>query len=180
MKKLFAIAAAGLVAFAASAAMAKYDAQDNAIDKSGRQIFDARGNCVFTKWEDASGQCGVKRELRVVYFDFNRSVVKASERAKLDQLAARLKQIRNVESVNIVGHADRIGGDSYNARLSQKRANAVKNYLASKGIKVRSASVRAAGESQSVTACNDNKKQKDLIACLAEDRRVEIELNLAK
>jgi len=91
-----------------------------------------------------------------------------------------LKQIRNVESVNIVGHADRIGGDSYNTRLSQKRANAVKNYLASKGIKVRSASVRAVGESESVTACNAEMKQKGLVSCLAEDRRVEVELNLAK
>lgn len=179
MKKLLAIAAAGVVVFAASA-MAKYEGQDNAIDQSGQQIFDARGNCVYTKWDDVSGQCGVSRELRIIYFDFNRSSIKASERGKLDQLAARLKQIRNVESVNIVGHADRIGGDSYNARLSQKRANAVKSYLASKGIKVRSASVRSVGESDPVTACDPNLNQKDLIACLAEDRRVEVELNLAK
>lgn len=179
MKKLLAIAAAGVVVFAASA-MAKYEGQDNAIDQTGQQIYDARGNCVYTKWDDVSGQCGVKRELRIVYFDFNKSSLRSSERAKLDQLAARLKEIRNVESVNIVGHADRIGGDSYNARLSQKRANAVKNYLASKGIRVRGASVRSVGESESVTACDPSLKQKDLVACLAEDRRVEVELNLTK
>lgn len=179
MKKLLAIAAAGVVAFAASA-MAKYEGQDNAIDQSGQQIFDARGNCVYTKWDDVSGQCGIKRELRVVYFDFNRSSIKSSERAKLDQLAARIREIRNIESVSIIGHADRIGGDSYNTRLSQKRANAVRSYLASKGIRVRSASVRAVGENDPVTACDANMKQADLIKCLAEDRRVEVELNFAK
>lgn len=179
MKKLFAIAAAGVMAFATSA-MADYEGQDNAVDQSGRQIFDARGNCVYTKWDDVSGQCGIARELRVVYFDFNRSSVKSSERAKLDQLAQRIREVKNIESVTIVGHADRIGGDSYNVRLSQKRANAVRSYLASKGIKVRSASVRAAGEASPVTACDASMKQKDLISCLAEDRRVEIELNFAK
>lgn len=179
MKKLLAIAAVGVVAFAASA-MAYYEGQDNAIDQTGQQIFDARGNCVYTKWDDVSGMCGIKRELRVVYFDFNRSSLKSSERAKLNQLAAAIREFRNIESVSIVGHADRIGGNDYNVRLSQKRANAVKNYLAANGIAVRGATVRALGESTSVTACSADLSQADLIACLAEDRRVEVELNFKK
>lgn len=178
MKKLLALAA-GVVAFATSA-MAEISYQDNAIDKTGQQIFDGRGDCVYTKWDASGSVCGLARELRVVYFDFNKSSLKSSERKKLDKLAARLKEIKNVESVSIVGHADRIGGNDYNVRLSQKRANAVKNYLAAKGIKVRKATVRALGESDPVTACNSDLKQAELIKCLAEDRRVEVELNLHK
>lgn len=179
MKKLLAIAAAGVVAFASSA-MAKYEGQDNAVDQRGQQIFDTRGDCVYTTWPDAGGQCGIRRELRVVYFDFNRSAIKSAERSELNELVETLKKFDKVESVSIVGHADRIGSSDYNVRLSQKRANAVKNYLAARGVSVRDATVRALGESDSVTECSAELSKSQLINCLAEDRRVEIMLNYVK
>lgn len=179
MKKLLAIVAASVVA-AATPALAHYEGKDPAIDARGQQIFDARGNCVSTNWGIASGVCGMSRELLTVYFDFNRSAVRTSEREELNELAAKLKETDMVESVSIVGFADRIGGDSYNAALSQKRANNVKNYLAARGISVRGATVKALGESAPVTECGADLSKSALISCLQEDRRVEVMLNYGK
>lgn len=179
MKKLLAIAAAGVVAFAASA-MAHYEGQDNVIDGRGQQVFDSRGNCVYTNWDDTTGQCGIRKELLVVYFDFNRSSIRGNERQELDELAARLKEFNNIEDVSIVGTADRVGGDAYNVRLSQKRANNVKNYLAARGISVRGATVEALGESAPVTQCASDLKHSELVACLQEDRRVEVRLHYTR
>lgn len=176
MKKLLVMATAGIMAFAASA-MAHYEGQDNAVDVRGQQIFDARGNCVYTNWDDVTGQCGIRRELRVVYFDFNRSSIRPSERAELNELVAKIKEFGNVKDVSIIGTADRIGADDYNVRLSQKRANAVKNYLASRGISVRGATVKALGETESVTECSSDLSHSELVNCLQEDRRVEVMLH---
>lgn len=155
--------------------------QDEAVDKQGQAIMDARGNCVNTKWEDNDGRCGrLTKEERTVYFDFNKSTIRASERAKLDSLIRTLKGWQQVESVDIYGHADMIGDGGYNSKLSRKRAEAVKSYLWNKGVKVRKLDLRALGESQSVTKCDDSMSRKELISCLAADRRVEIELNIAK
>lgn len=179
MKKLLAIAAAGVVAFA-SAATAHYEGQDNAVDARGQQIFDARGNCVYTNWDDVTGQCGIRKELLVVYFDFNRSSIRSNERAELNELVERLKEFNHIQDVSIIGTADRVGGDSYNTRLSQKRANNVKNYLAARGVNVRGATVSALGESDPVTNCADDLSHSELVACLQEDRRVEVKLHYTR
>ncbi len=176
MKKSLAIA---LSVLAFGSAHAASSTQDNAVDKSGRQVFDARGNCVFTKWE-AKGGCGpaITSDMRKVYFDFNSSAIRGSERKELDALAKAVKASKSgVESVTIVGHADQIGGDSYNHALSSRRANAVKRYLAGKGVRVKNVDLRAKGETESVTTCDADAPRAELIKCLAEDRRVDIELN---
>ncbi len=177
MKKIFALAALSALAF--GSANAGTVTQDHAIDKSGKQIFDARGNCVFTKWDAKKGGCGavITSEMRKVYFDFNSSAIKASERAKLDKLAKALKTHKGFESVTIVGHADQIGHDAYNQALSSRRANAVKRYLAGKGVRVKNVDLRAKGESEPVTSCDSSAPHAELVKCLAEDRRVDIELN---
>ena len=179
MKKLLAVAAAGVVAFA-SAAVAHYEGQDNAIDARGQQIFDNRGNCVYTNWDDVTGQCGIRKELLVVYFDFNRSGIRANERRELNELVARLKEFNHVEGVSIKGTADRVGGNDYNVRLSQKRANNVKNYLAARGVNVRGATVEAIGEDMPVTECGDDLSHSELVSCLQEDRRVEVKLHYVR
>jgi outer membrane protein OmpA-like peptidoglycan-associated protein len=178
MKKIFVLAAFSALAF--GSANAAPVTQDNAIDKSGKQVFDARGNCVFTKWDAKTGGCGpaITSEMRKVYFDFNSSSIKSSEAAELNQLAKAIKATKgNISSVTIVGHADQLGKDGYNQALSQRRANAVKRYLAGKGVRVKNVDLRAKGEAESVTSCDSDAPRAELIKCLAEDRRVEIELN---
>lgn len=186
MKNLMkALMAAFAVITMAQTAVAAETPQDIARDKEGRAIMDARGNCVNTKWETTSDMCGVlniSRAERTVYFDFNKSTIKASEKAKLDSLIRTIKSSSvQVTDVDVIGHADKIGASSYNQKLSRKRAQAVKSYLQKKGgIKTRLIDVRALGDSQPVTACDPKLPRKELIACLAEDRRVEIMLNYAK
>src|SRR5204863_112322 len=68
-----------------------------------------------------------------VLFDFDKSVVKADGKSKLDDLAAKVRGV-NLEVVIAIGHADSIGSDAYNQALSVRRAESVKAYLVSKGI----------------------------------------------
>jgi outer membrane protein OmpA-like peptidoglycan-associated protein len=71
--------------------------------------------------------------LRGVHFDFNRARIRPDAMPILDEAADILKQHSNV-TVNVNGYCDAIGGVAYNLKLSQRRADAVVDYLESKGI----------------------------------------------
>lgn len=93
---------------------------------------------------------------------------------KLDEIANALNVNTQIDSVVISGYADRIGNAKYNNKLSEQRANSVKNYLADKGINASRMSAIGKGESNPVVTCT-NKKRTDLIKCLEPNRRVEID-----
>jgi len=73
-----------------------------------------------------------------------------------------------------VGHADRLGSAKYNQRLSERRANAVRDYLIAKGIAPQRLKAYGKGATQPVVTCH-NRKRADLIKCLEPNRRVEVE-----
>ena len=102
------------------------------------------------------------------FFDFNKSVLKADGKAKLDDLAGKVKAI-NLEVIIAVGHTDSVGSDAYNQKLSVKRADAVKAYLITKGIEKNRVYTEGKGEKQPVA---DNKTD----AGRSKNRRVEIEV----
>ena len=102
------------------------------------------------------------------FFDFNKSVLKPEGKAKLDDLADKVKGI-NLEVIIAVGHTDSIGSDAYNQKLSVKRSEAVKAYLVSKGIEKNRVYTEGKGEKQPVA---DNKTKEGQ----AKNRRVEIEV----
>ena len=110
-------------------------------------------------------------------FDFNKAVLRPAGKAKLDELVAKAKAI-NLEVILAVGHTDRIGGDAYNQKLSEKRAAAVKEYLVSKGIEANRVYTEGKGKKQPVTGdkCKGTKKTQALVDCLQPDRRVDIEV----
>jgi len=110
-------------------------------------------------------------------FDFNKAVLRPEGKAKLDELVSKAKAIK-LEVILAVGHTDRIGSDSYNQKLSEKRAAAVKEYLVAKGIEANRVYTEGKGEKQPVTGdkCKGNAKTKALIDCLQPDRRVDIEV----
>ena len=116
-----------------------------------------------------------------VLFDFDRSVLRPGETPKLDELAAEFKG-GAFGRVDAVGHADRIGADSYNLRLSEQRAEAVRAHLVGKGVDAGSIRTEAKGETEAKTgeACKklgpERRKNQKLVECLQPDRRVEITL----
>ena len=111
-----------------------------------------------------------------VLFEFDKAQLRPEGQQKLDELADRLKDAQ-VESILAVGHADRIGPDQYNEKLSAERAESVKQYLSQKGIEQQRVQAQGAGESQPITGdqCKGVRGSK-LISCLQPDRRVEIEV----
>jgi OOP family OmpA-OmpF porin len=116
-----------------------------------------------------------------VLFGFNKAELTPAGQQKLDELA-KSAQGANVDKVVLTGHADRIGSEGYNQELSQKRAQAVADYLAQKGVDSSRLQVEGKGESQPLTGneCSklgaDSNKNQKLIACLQPDRRVDAEL----
>lgn len=111
-------------------------------------------------------------------FGFDRAELSAAEAAKLDRLLATLgaKAVR----LEAVGHADRIGPASYNLRLSQRRADAVKAYLVKKRIDPLAVRTGAKGEREPASgdACvgmgPETRRNRGLVECLGPDRRVEL------
>lgn len=177
------LAAVG-AAMIAGAATAR-DNRDVVHDNQGHVVQNTFSNCVRTKWVNDHDECAaieqaaavnVDLEARTVYFDFDSAVLTPAGRAKLDSLAASISG--RVESVSVYGYADMIGTSQYNRRLSAKRAEAVRSYIANKGIPTAGADVRALGEDTPNTDCKGLPRNEQ-IRCLWRDRRVEVELNVA-
>jgi OmpA-OmpF porin, OOP family len=103
-----------------------------------------------------------------VLFDFDKAVIKPEGKSKLDDISNKVRGI-NLEVVIAIGHADSIGSDAYNQRLSVRRSESVKAYLVSKGIEPNRVYTEGKGEKQPVA---DNKTRDGR----AKNRRVEIEV----
>ena len=97
-------------------------------------------------------------------FDFNKATIRKGEDAELQKAVAFIKKYPGSE-VSLVGYTDSIGGDAYNLKLSEKRAQAVKDYLASHGIDGSKISASGRGKADPI---GDNKTEKGR----AENRRV--------
>lgn len=82
------------------------------------------------------------------------------------------------DTITVTGHTDRLGSSAYNQRLSERRAQTVKEYLVGQNVKASHIDVKGMGETQPVTASNAcaGKKSAKVIACLQPDRRVDIEM----
>jgi len=115
-----------------------------------------------------------------VLFDFNKATLKDAGKAKLDELADRLRGA-SLDEIKIVGHADRIGSPQYNKRISEQRASTVKDYLDSRA-NARSIQTAGKGSAEPVTGSTcrgmgaEQGSNRRLVQCLQADRRVDIEL----
>jgi len=100
-------------------------------------------------------------------FDFDKSVLRPDGKKSIDDALAKISGV-DLEMVIATGHTDSIGTDAYNQRLSERRAQAVKDYLVSKGIPASKVTTIGKGESQPV-ATNKTKEGRQ------KNRRVDIE-----
>lgn len=163
----------------------------------GAPVLSTNGNCVLNGWEGQEKCEAAKIEAgeeaapttvheitktdreRVVYFAFNKATLTLHARHRLDNLAKKIQWMNEkghgTGPVSVVGYADRIGAADYNQKLSMKRAEAVRTYLVTKGVKPEKVEVRALGETDPRAKCPPGLKRAKLIDCLKEDRRVEIE-----
>jgi photosystem I P700 chlorophyll a apoprotein A2 len=116
------------------------------------------------------------REIKIdlaadVLFDFDKADLRPEARPALEKVAAVLKSYPRA-SVAIDGHTDGKGGDQYNQRLSERRAESVRRWLATAGVAVRM-SARGWGKSKPV-APNTRPDGSDDPAGRQKNRRVEI------
>jgi peptidoglycan-associated lipoprotein len=100
----------------------------------------------------------------VFYFDFDSSALRADSRALLNAHAAAL--VAKPKAIRLEGHADERGTREYNIALGERRAQAVRTYLQSKGVNSPIEVVSYGEEKPAVDASNDYAMQ--------QNRRVEI------
>jgi outer membrane protein OmpA-like peptidoglycan-associated protein len=88
---------------------------------------------------------------------------------------AVLPKLKAARSINLNGHADRLGSAHYNQQLSEKRAEALKAWLVARGVDPQKIETFGYGKTLPVKSCPEE-KGKALVECLAPNRRVVIEL----
>ncbi len=117
---------------------------------------------------DSKG-CPEKGEVLIrienINFEFNSAQLDSTSRARLDEAAGLIKQSGRI-NLEIVGHTDSTGSNSYNQSLSERRAMAVRDYLVTQGVNASSLSTTGRGEDAPI-APNDTDANR------ARNRRVE-------
>ena len=111
-------------------------------------------------------------------FDFDKAVLKPEGKAAIDsEVISKLSGVQKLELVLVTGHTDPIGSQAYNQKLSERRADAVRAYLVSKGVPKDKIETLGMGKTQPIpgVVCKQ-KNMKELIACYAPLRRVEVEV----
>jgi OOP family OmpA-OmpF porin len=110
-------------------------------------------------------------------FDFDSAEMRTAGRQEMDQLIEDLRGMQ-YEVLNVTGHTDRIGTMEYNLRLSQRRADSVRDYLIANGIPAGDITARGINGTQPVVPANQctGPVNDALKACLQPDRRVEVEV----
>ena len=114
-------------------------------------------------------------------FAFDKSELKPEGRVLLEDFARQLSGAQ-FDAIVVTGHTDRLGSNEYNQKLSERRANAVKDYLASRNIPANRINASGKSDTQPVTALSDCKgaQSAKVIACLQPDRRVQGEVTGTK
>ena len=98
------------------------------------------------RWADGQE---VRGQFTPVYFDYDSSQIKDSERSKLDAVAGQLQGTSSIGLI-VEGHADERGSNEYNLALGERRALAVRAYLVGLGIDGNRIQTKSLGEEQPV------------------------------
>jgi len=111
--------------------------------------------------------------LEKIYFETAKAIIKKVSYNILDAIASTLQSNPNIELVEIQGHADERGSDSYNMRLTDDRAHAVLRYLVNKGVSRSRLQAKGYGSRQPV--CHKSNEE-----CWSQNRRVEFVIKRRK
>ncbi|MDX1504115.1 MAG: OmpA family protein [Spongiibacter sp.] len=148
------------------------DEQGCSLDSDGDGVVNRNDACPDTApgTPVMSNGCGQEQSvvLRGVNFEFNSAQLTVNAETILDGVAATLISSPGFD-VELQGHTDSKGSDSYNMNLSQNRAKSVKRYLTVKGVEGSRLTARGYGEEQPV-ASNDTAEGR------AQNRRVELKV----
>ena len=90
----------------------------------------------------------------MIYFDFDKSNIRADAQLELDKIVAFMNEYPEVK-IEIGSHTDSRGNDSYNLSLSEKRAQATRNYIIDMGIDASRLSAKGYGETQLTNDCGN-------------------------
>lgn len=103
---------------------------------------------------------------QMIHFDFDKYNIKKDSYGILNDVASILKANPQIKRIRIEGHTDAIGTDAYNMKLSQRRANSVRDYLIQQGISADRLEAVGYGKSRPIAPNNT-------AAGRAQNRRVE-------
>lgn len=103
-----------------------------------------------------------------INFEYNSAAVQPQFRTTLDKVASVLADY-NQTYIDVYGHTDSTGSDSYNQGLSERRAVSVADYLSGRGVQPARIATRGFGETQPI-ASNETEDGR------AANRRVEIKI----
>jgi OOP family OmpA-OmpF porin len=151
---------------------------ENAIAECDPEIVAARD-----KVDVAAVEVVVRKETKPIrlqadaLFGFDSAQLTDAGKMRLDDLVGQLTAatLQN-KKIEITGYTDRIGAEDYNRDLSKRRADAVQDYLVSKGVAPTYIESSGLGENNPVVDCKGEKGQA-LKDCLAPNRRTEIEFS---
>lgn len=108
-----------------------------------------------------------------IHFEFDRARIRPESEPILDQIAQTIKDQPKVKHVTIEGHTDGLGGEKYNQKLSERRAQSVMQYLVKKGIAPEMLTAVGKGKSEPIA---DNKTKQGR----AQNRRIEFHLEFGE
>ncbi|MCD9087406.1 OmpA family protein [Stenotrophomonas sp. SY1] len=106
-------------------------------------------------------------------FAFDSATLAEGGRARLAEVVSGLGPRVNDVNLVVIGYTDRIGSDAYNRTLSQRRADAVREYLVQQGVPANAIRAEGRGNTEPLVDCSGSSGTA-LISCLAPNRRVEI------
>lgn len=137
-----------------------YITSNDSVQVQSEEITPVIKNIVLTPIE-----VGLTVRLKNIYFDFDKTTLKSESFVELNKVVDFLKQNASV-SIEISGHTDSKGSDTYNLNLSQGRSQSVVDYLIGQGIESSRLQAQGYGESKPIDS-NDTE------AGRANNRRVE-------
>lgn len=148
-------------------------------DYTGRSFHWSPAACAALLDEPAPAPVAATQRFELsgdALFAFDRHAVTDILPGGREQIAAIAAELRNSEiaSVQVIGHTDLLGSETYNRTLSQQRALSVRNLLIEQGIAPATVTALGAGMSQPLKTCDTTLALPARIACEQPNRRVEV------